>query len=743
MRYPKAVRYIHWIIAALFLAQLCLIFVFKQLQSLDVGRVVLEAHRQCGLLLLATLIVRAAVAPWQPARSRDPALPPWQAWAARAVHLLIYAALFIQPIIGLLLTWARGDTVKFLEVAPLPAVARIGDSQAVFLNALHLWTALGLVGLLAAHLGAVVFNRVVRKVWVVERMMPPAPERHVVNRIPLTLQLLFCFSLILSMTLAAGLYGAGQYTRFDALRSAFDEVDLTDMDSLRAAVSDLKTARLQVSLGNPSDLAAVTASLDGTAATLDAVGGHTSVADVKANLAAAARNLRSGSAGQSLAGQDLAGQGLAGRLDAAITALQSAIDSQAMAVFQKRMDIAESARKGHDMIVLAIAPTVFLTALLALIMSRNILSSLAQARRVIREVGEDRHEAAVPDVQVTGNGEFSSLMRDVLEMGAAVERREKRAAVSRIELRESEIASEQSFVVNALAEGLRALSEGRLDHRLTVQFPPAYEGVRQDFNTAMIQLEDSMRTLTNSFAVLDGASEGIVRATLDLSTRTQSQSADLGQAGQALSGLSQSLTETAEHAKGAAGVVSEANAVAAKSRSVVAAAISSIEDIQASARRIGEHIKVVDEIAVQTNLLALNATIEAARAGASGSGFAVVAGEVRSLALRSAAAAKDIHDLIDVTFGQVSLGVSQVGEVGAALSHIVEDVDQLNSLVGGISRSIQEQAQGLARINGAFIHIDEGVGQNAEMAQSTERTANAIRRDADALSTLVKRFQIN
>jgi len=733
VRYPRAVRYIHWIIAALFLAQLSLIVVFKQLQSLDMGRIVLEAHRQCGLLILATLLVRAGIAPWQPAVAKDMSLPRWQVWAARSTHLLIYLGLAAQPILGLLLTWARGDTVRILEIVPFPAPWQFDSDQARVLNSLHLWTALGLMALLAMHLGAVVFNRVVRKIWVVERMLPPLAEKQVVNRIPLTPQLLFCFGLILSMTLAAGLYGATQYTRFDALRTKFDEVDLTNLDSLRSAVSDLKTARLQFGSGGQAEPEGFATGLASTADTLESIGKQTDTADVRTNLVAAARNLRAATANAADAGQ----------LDAAIATLQSAIDSQAMAVFQKRLDIAENARKGHDMIIMAIAPTVFISAMLALIMSRSILSCLAQARRVIHDVGSNGHDDAAASVKVVGTGEFAALMRDVLSMRSAVEAREKDAATSRIERLETEMASEQSFVVQELARGLHALCEGHLDQRLSTQFPPAYESVRLDFNRAIEQLEESVRTLANSVAVFDGASERIVKATVDLSDRTQTQAADLGQAGQALNGLSHSLTETATHARDAANVVSETNSIAAGSRGVVATAIASIENIQTSAHRIVDHIKIVDEIAVQTNLLALNATIEAARAGAAGSGFAVVAGEVRALALRSAAAAKDIHTIIHTTFDQVSLGVSQVGEVGAALSHIVEEVDRLNSLVSGISHAIEAQAQGLADVNSVFAHIDEGVCQNAEMAQSTETTATAIRNDAEALSSLVRRFHVN
>jgi methyl-accepting chemotaxis protein len=426
----------------------------------------------------------------------------------------------------------------------------------------------------------------------------------------------------------------------------------------------------------------------------------------------------------------------------ATESLQSAIDAQSMAVFQKSLDIGETARKGHDMIILAVAPTLFISAILAFFLSRNILSALAQARKVIQSVGIEKESSENETIRVVGYGEFAGLMREVLHMREAIEAREKRAAEVQIELREDQMASEQSQVVQQLAQGLHALSLGQLSHRIHGAFPAAYEAVRQDFNHAMDQLEESMRTLMRGFTGFDRNSSGIMNATQDLSVRTQAQALDLRHAGQALNDLSESLSETAKNARDAADVAFESNKMAANSRAVVGAAITSIQDIQQSAHQIVDHIKVVDEIAVQTNLLALNATIEAARAGETGRGFAVVASEVRSLALRSSQAAKEIHALINTTFAKVTDGVERVGEVGQSLGHIVDGVEQLNQLVVNMSHTIQDQAQNLGNINTTMTHIDQTVSQNADMAQSTETSVTSIRNDVDALSGLIHRFKI-
>lgn len=734
MHYPKPVRYIHWAMAGLFCAQISLILVFKQLQSLELGKFVLEAHRQCGLLLFLIIMLRAAIIPWTNKAGTNKApkdgFPAWQLWAARITHLLLYGALAAQPVLGILLSWARGDDVTLLGVIKLPALVQLTTDDAVGLNSLHLWTALGLVALLFVHLGAIVYNRVVRKVWVVERMMAPPVQNRLVNRLPMAVQLIFCCGLILSLSTAAGLYGAAQYTAFDAMRTQFDENDLTNLDSLRSTMSDLKGLSIGAASDAPADIATAVTDI---IATLDDLSGQMADPGVRHDIAASIETLKP---------LTTAPDNAAAILDQATQSLQSAIDSQGMAVFQKRLDIGESARKGHDMIVLAVAPTVFISALLAFLLSRNILSALAQARQVIHKVGEDRHDGDDFAVRVVGNGEFARLMREVLKMREAIEIREKEAAQARIDLREDEIASEQTGVMQQLAHGLHALSEGQLSHRITVAFPPSYEAVRQDFNHAMEQLEDSMRSLMHGFSGFDRNSGGIMRDTQDLSLRTQSQAVDLREAGHALNGLSESLTQTAQNAREAAQVASRANHVVAGSRSVVAAAITSIQDIQQSAHRMVDHIKIVDDIAVQTNLLALNATIEAARAGETGRGFAVVAAEVRSLALRSAHAAKEIHVLINATFSQVSDGVEHVGKVGESLGHIVDGVEQLNTLVLDMSHAIQDQAHNLGNINVTMTHIDETVSQNADMAQSTESNANSIRKDVDVLSGLIHRFRV-
>ncbi|HQP21302.1 MAG TPA: methyl-accepting chemotaxis protein, partial [Phenylobacterium sp.] len=158
--------------------------------------------------------------------------------------------------------------------------------------------------------------------------------------------------------------------------------------------------------------------------------------------------------------------------------------------------------------------------------------------------------------------------------------------------------------------------------------------------------------------------------------------------------------------------------------------------------QIGQIIGVIDEIAFQTNLLALNAGVEAARAGESGKGFAVVASEVRALAQRSAQAAQEIKDLVEVSGRNVSTGVGLVGQTGEALSLIVNKVGEINALVRQIAASSRDQASALGEVNLAVNEMDQVTQQNAAMVEESTAASHALARDAVDLSNLVGRFRI-
>jgi methyl-accepting chemotaxis protein len=295
-------------------------------------------------------------------------------------------------------------------------------------------------------------------------------------------------------------------------------------------------------------------------------------------------------------------------------------------------------------------------------------------------------------------------------------------------------------VVSAIGEALTALAAGRLTHRIGDVLPPEYAALRSDFNTAMEKLQEAMRSISsNARGVRSGAGE-ITAASDDLSRRTEQQAASLEQTAAALAEITNTVRKTSETANDARKLVADTAANAERSGAVAAETVAAMNGIESSSKQISNIIGVIDEIAFQTNLLALNAGVEAARAGDAGRGFAVVATEVRALAQRCADAAKEIKVLISASGKQVDTGVTLVAETGKALARIVEQVGELNGLIGRIAASAHEQATGLAEVNTAVNQMDQVTQQNAAMVEQATAASHSLTGEADELARMVGQF---
>jgi len=302
-------------------------------------------------------------------------------------------------------------------------------------------------------------------------------------------------------------------------------------------------------------------------------------------------------------------------------------------------------------------------------------------------------------------------------------------------------AKTQAMVVESLAGGLNALSEGDLTARLNTAFGAEYEQLRTDFNAAMEKLQAAMVTIvTNAGGIRTGAGE-ISQAADDLSRRTEQQAASLEETAAALDEITATVRKTAEGAAQANSVVATTRSDAQASGEVVRETVAAMAEIEKSSKQISQIIGVIDEIAFQTNLLALNAGVEAARAGEAGRGFAVVASEVRALAQRSSEAAKEIKGLISASSQHVETGVDRVGEAGKALEIIVTRVSEISGLVSEIAASAQEQATALAEVNTAINQMDQVTQQNAAMVEESTAASHSLMQEAGELSSLVSRFE--
>jgi methyl-accepting chemotaxis protein len=302
-------------------------------------------------------------------------------------------------------------------------------------------------------------------------------------------------------------------------------------------------------------------------------------------------------------------------------------------------------------------------------------------------------------------------------------------------------ATEQSLVVDTLADSLRRVAEGDLTTRVTAALSGRYQQIKDDFNTAVESLRQTVTAISASTSGLNTASVEIATASDDLSRRTEQQAASLEQTAAALDQITATVKRSASGATQASSAASNARSDAARSGEVMTDAVAAMGEIERSSREISQILGVIDEIAFQTNLLALNAGVEAARAGDAGRGFAVVAQEVRLLAQRSAEAAKEIKALILDSTGHVERGVRLVGDTGQALGGIVARITEIDTLVSEIAQSAQEQALGLNQVNTAVNQMDHVTQQNAAMVEQVTAAAGALKSEAGELGRLVARFR--
>ncbi len=303
-------------------------------------------------------------------------------------------------------------------------------------------------------------------------------------------------------------------------------------------------------------------------------------------------------------------------------------------------------------------------------------------------------------------------------------------------------AAEMEEATTGLAEGLRNLADGNLSFQLTRPFAQDFEGLRSDFNTAVVQLKETLTLVASSTGSIDTGSRELSQSANDLSKRTEQQAASLEETAAALDQITANVSNASKRTDEARGVAIEANRAAQQSGRVVADAVDAMQRIEQSSSQISNIIGVIDEIAFQTNLLALNAGVEAARAGEAGKGFAVVAQEVRELAQRSAQAAKEIKELIRTSADQVDNGVKLVTATGEALKVIEGHVVAINSQLDAIATSAREQSVGLSEVNTAVNQMDQVTQQNAAMVEQATAASSGLAGEAEKLRQLISRFQL-
>jgi methyl-accepting chemotaxis protein len=268
-----------------------------------------------------------------------------------------------------------------------------------------------------------------------------------------------------------------------------------------------------------------------------------------------------------------------------------------------------------------------------------------------------------------------------------------------------------------------------------------------DLMHAVMQMQAALRTTIGqviaSTSSIGTASAEIASGNLDLSTRTEQAAANLQQAASSMEQLTGTVRQSAESARLANQLAISSVEVAARGGAVVSRVVATMGDIDASSKKIADIIGVIDGIAFQTNILALNAAVEAARAGEQGRGFAVVAGEVRSLAQRSAEAAREIKALIGASVEKVESGSKLVGDAGKTMQEIVGSVQRVTDIIGEIMAATSEQSDGIVQVNTAVAQLDRMTQQNAALVEQSAAAASSLSDQASKLAGVVSVFQLD
>lgn len=387
------------------------------------------------------------------------------------------------------------------------------------------------------------------------------------------------------------------------------------------------------------------------------------------------------------------------------------------------------------------------------LVGRSITGPVVAMTGAMRRLAGGQTDIAIPALNCRNEfGAMAEALDTFREAAIANRRLEQEAATARAnaederkrmhENAEAEARRILQQATRGLAAGLQRLAEGDLSFTLSEPFAPDFEALRSDLNQTVARLADVMTEIAHASGSIEGGSREIAGSADDLSRRTEQQAASLEETAAALDEITANVGNSSRRSQEAHGLASDANKAAEHTRGLVANALDAMQRIEGSSARISGIIGVIDEIAFQTNLLALNAGVEAARAGDAGRGFAVVAQEVRALASRSADAAREIKQLIQISADEVKDGVRSVRDTGEALTGISSHIEAINAQVEAIAVSAREQAVGLGEINSAVNLLDQGTQQNAAMVEENNAASALLMTEAQRLRELVGMFRL-
>jgi methyl-accepting chemotaxis protein len=303
----------------------------------------------------------------------------------------------------------------------------------------------------------------------------------------------------------------------------------------------------------------------------------------------------------------------------------------------------------------------------------------------------------------------------------------------------------QSQVTADLARAVdasNAVAEGRFDTDLSSRSQDEIGQLMEGLQSMVTELSSSMTVVQRAAQMIETASTEIAAGNQDLSQRTEHTASSLQETASSMDQLTTTVRNTAESARSANELAASATQAALQGGEVMRQVVTNMSEIDAASRKINEIIGVIDGIAFQTNILALNAAVEAARAGEQGRGFAVVAGEVRSLAQRSANAAREIKGLIGSSTERVEVGSRLVQEAGASMQGIVEGVERVTQIIREITQAADQESDGIGLVSQAVGKLDQMTQQNAALVEESAAAAEHLKGQAETLAEVVRRFHL-
>jgi methyl-accepting chemotaxis protein len=296
-------------------------------------------------------------------------------------------------------------------------------------------------------------------------------------------------------------------------------------------------------------------------------------------------------------------------------------------------------------------------------------------------------------------------------------------------------------MIDELMRVFSAMANGDLTQTITSDYAGSLEQLKNDVNTTIGKLTTIVASIQQTVDAVNDAIEEITKGNINLSQRTEEQAASLEQTATSMEQMTRTVQQSADNAERATQLAVSAKERAQQGGKVVNSAVTAMTEINNSSRKVADIIGVIDEIAFQTNLLALNAAVEAARAGEQGRGFAVVATEVRNLAQRSAAAAKEIKRLIQDSVGKITEGTHLVNQSGTTLEEIVTSVIKVSDIILEIAAAGKEQSSGITQVNRAVDQMESMTQQNSALVEQGAAASESMREQAENLRELVKFFK--